>query len=96
MVVYTAIAFQKETFEQKRARVLNDLSLAIEEAKAEGRYRCCIEPPCTMCYLGDWIWEDGSCYCDDMIMSGHTENVCPQCKNGGCESSSGESCEFVV
>jgi len=74
--------FQKEDFEQKRVRVLNELSLAIEEAKAQGKYKCCIEPPCKMCYLGDWIWKDGSCYCDDMIIKGEFDKVCPECKRG--------------
>ena len=95
IAVYAAVAFQKESFEERRARVLSDLSLAIDDAKAQGRYRCCIEPPCTMCYLGNWIWEDGSCYCDDMIMKGELDKVCPQCKSGGCESSSGETCEVT-
>jgi len=78
----SSITFQKEDFKQKRIRVLNELSLAIEEAKSQGKYKCCIEPPCTMCYLGDWIWKDGSCYCDDMIIKGEFDKVCPECKRG--------------
>jgi hypothetical protein len=92
------ITFQKEDFEQKRVRVLNELSLAIEEAKAQGKYKCCIEPPCTMCYLGNWIWKDGSCYCDDMIKENKLNFVCPECLRGikeeRCESKIG-SCQII-
>jgi len=82
IVFNSSITFQKEDFEQKRIRVLNELSLAVEEAKVQGKYKCCIDPPCTMCYLGNWIWKDGSCYCDDMIIKGEFDKVCPECKRG--------------
>lgn len=72
----------KPSFEERREQVLLELHEAIEDAEEEGRYRCCIEPACTMCYQGDWIWKDGSCYCDDMIEQGEDDKVCPQCKNG--------------
>jgi hypothetical protein len=98
IVFNSSITFQKEDFEQKRVRVLNELSLAIEEAKAQGKYKCCIEPPCTMCYLGNWIWKDGSCYCDDMIKENKLNFVCPEClrgiKEGRCESKIG-SCQII-
>jgi hypothetical protein len=51
----------------------------------EGNYRCCIDPPCTMCFMGDWIWDDGTCRCDDMIAQGEDDKVCPQCKGGSEE-----------
>ena len=73
---------QEENFEQKRTRVLDELSLAIEDAESQGKYKCCIEPPCTMCYLGDWIWNDGTCDCDGLIKKGDWDNVCPQCIKG--------------
>lgn len=83
LVVFTTpIAFQKESFEQKRERILSEISSSIEEAKAQGKYNCCINPPCTMCYLGDWIWKDGSCHCDEMIAKGEFDKVCPQCAKG--------------
>lgn len=82
MSFYTLVNSQKEGFEQRRTRVLDELSSAIRGAEEIGKYRCCIEPPCTMCYLGEWIWKDGSCYCDDMIVKGEFDKVCPQCKKG--------------
>ncbi len=85
-----------ESFEQKRERILNELSLAIDEAIEEDRYKCCIDPPCTMCYMGNWLWDDGSCYCDDLIMKGKFDKVCPQCikgiEEGRCKSTRIEEC----
>jgi hypothetical protein len=71
------------------------------KAEAEGKYKCCIEPACDMCYLGHWKFEKGTCYCDDAIKEGRDEDICPQCikglENGECSSSEGgESCETGV
>ena len=85
---------KKPSFEEKREKVLGELNLAIEEAEEQGRYKCCIEPACTMCYLGNWIWEDGSCYCDDMIANGEMDKVCPQCIRGIEEGSCKSTAEF--
>jgi hypothetical protein len=90
-------AVPKLAFEERRGNVLNELSGAINDAKLEGKYGCCIEPPCTMCYLWEWLWEDGQCRCDEMIAKGDFESVCPQCKKGfeegRCESGAGaEAC----
>ena len=71
-----------KSFEERRTRTLNELSDSIEEAVAEGNYGCCIEPACTMCYMGSWLWEDGACRCDEMIAQGEFDKVCPQCKRG--------------
>ena len=100
ILIFTILMnFQEEKFEQKRLRILNELSLAIKEAKLQGNYICFIEPPCTMCYLGEWIWENGSCYCDDMIIKGEFDKVCPQCKKGieegKCKLSEG-ACNTVL
>ena len=35
-----------------------------------------------MCFLGDWLWDDGTCDCDGMIVKGEWDKVCPQCKKG--------------
>jgi len=72
----------ENVFEKNRERVLSQLYLAIEDAEKMGKYKCCIEPPCTMCYLGDWVWEDGNCDCDGKIAMGEWDKVCPQCKKG--------------
>lgn len=80
-------------FEKNREKVLSQLYLAIEDAEKMGKYKCCIEPPCTMCYLGDWIWEDGTCDCDEKIAMAEWDKVCPQCKRGieegRCKSETG-------
>jgi hypothetical protein len=81
MIIITGCS-SNQTFEQKREIVLEELSLAIEDAKEQGKYHCCIEPACTMCYLGNWIWDDGTCDCDGMIAKGEMDKVCPQCVNG--------------
>lgn len=68
---------KNESFDQRRAKNLNELSLSIQDAVAQGKYKCCITPPCTMCYLGDWIWKDGICRCDEMAAKGEFDKVCP-------------------
>ncbi len=86
-----------EGFVEGRTKILNELSDAIGVAVKEGKYHCCIDPPCTMCFLGDWLWDDGTCDCDGMIAKGEFDKVCPQCKRGieegRCISSAQESCE---
>ncbi len=76
-----------------REQVLGQLYLAIEKAKEDGNYKCCIEPPCTMCYMDNWIWEGGICECDEMIAKRDWDKVCPQCvrgiEEGKCESQTG-------
>jgi len=97
LFIFTIVPKQ-ENFDTKREILLNQLYENIEGVKEMGKYKCCIEPPCTMCYLGDWIWDDGSCYCDDMIKNGESDKVCPQCKKGieegKCTSTDGGLCEL--
>ena len=97
ILLLSVLNYKKEpSFEERRGRILSELNLAIEDARKEGKYNCCIEPPCTMCYLGDWIWKDGSCHCDEMIAKGEPDKVCPQCKKkleeGLCKSSNKIEC----
>jgi len=97
MVFYTSATIKKPGFEDKRAKLLADLDSNIREAVLEGKYNCCIEPPCTMCYLGNWIWEDGTCHCDEMIAQGELDKVCPQCRQkvgeGQCNSTTAHNHE---
>ncbi|MFH1364785.1 MAG: hypothetical protein ABIH52_03975 [Candidatus Aenigmatarchaeota archaeon] len=72
----------KENFEDRREAILQELSFAIDDAVTEGKYSCCIDPPCTMCYMGSWLWDDGICRCDEMIRNGEFDKVCPQCAKG--------------
>lgn len=96
-VLFLGLAKSNEgTFEEKREKVITGLFLSIEEAVGEGKYECCIEPPCTMCYLGNWLWEDGICRCDEMMENGEWDKVCPQCvkgiEEGLCKSAKGNIC----
>ena len=75
-------SFRFKSFEQKRKEVLSEIDLSIEQAKKEGKYKCCIEPDCKMCFLGNWIWDDGTCDCDVMISNNEMDKVCPECKKG--------------
>lgn len=90
----------KLSLESKRENILTELNIAVKEAKEQGKYGCCIEPPCTMCYLGDWIWDDGSCDCDNMMKEGNWDKVCSQCergiKEGRCESTQKEVCDLEI
>jgi len=63
-------------------KVIENLYDAIESAEQKGEYKCCIEPACTMCYLGHWKFEKGSCHCDEAISEGRLDDVCPECKSG--------------
>ncbi len=67
----------------------------IQMAKLRGDYRCCIEPPCTMCYSEGNKWnygQAGTCGCDDFIAKG--EEPCPQCAQAlNCESQEASKCE---
>lgn len=78
--------------------VIENLYKAIDIAEQKGEYKCCVEPACTMCYLGHWKFEKGTCYCDDAIAEGRNEDVCPECKSGLekglCKSVSNYACEF--
>ena len=87
--------FIKST-ETSSDKAIENLYKAIEKAEEKGDYRCCIDPPCTMCFLGKWKFEKGTCLCDDAIREGRTEDVCPECKKGLeqglCKSS--KTCEL--
>ena len=77
-------------------KVIEKLYDAIDIAEQKGDYRCCIEPACTMCYLGHWKFEEGTCFCDDAIVEGRFDDVCPECasgiEKGLCTSTKEEVC----
>ncbi|MBL7170006.1 MAG: hypothetical protein ISS48_03230 [Candidatus Aenigmarchaeota archaeon] len=97
LIFQTTNSFRLKSFEEKRKEVLSEIDLSIEQAKKEGKYKCCIEPACKMCFLGNWIWDDGTCDCDGMILNGEMDKVCPECvkgiKEGRCISATEEICE---
>lgn len=73
-------------------RIIQERDYAIAQAVARGEYRCCINPPCTMCYMEANEWNNhrpGTCACDDFIEQG--KEPCPQCQRGLCDAK-GSSC----
>ena len=62
--------------------VIKSLYKSIDLAEQNGDYECCIEPACTMCYLGKWKFEKGTCHCDQAIKENKNDDVCPECKSG--------------
>jgi len=68
--------------------------LAISEAVEAGSYRCCITPPCMMCFMEENQWNDftaGTCACDDLIAQG--KEPCPQCKRDLCDNTEEGTCK---
>lgn len=90
-VGYLAFSIQNPDFkklnpEKMYQRIIQERDFAISQAMARGDYRCCINPPCTMCYMEANQWNNntpGTCACDDLIALG--KEACPQCKRGLCE-----------
>lgn len=57
--------------------------LAIRKAQSEGVYHCCIDPPCTMCFMEENSWNHytpGTCDCAEFTARG--KKPCPQCIKG--------------
>lgn len=75
-------------------KIIQERDGAIQKAVEAGDYRCCINPPCTMCYLEANQWNNftpGTCACDDLIAQG--KEPCPQCQKGLCEKDSAGTCK---
>lgn len=96
---YMIFSFQNPRFnelglEEMLERLKKERDYAIKKAAIAGLYRCCINPPCTMCYMEANQWNNekaGTCACDDLIAQG--KEPCPQCKRGLCGVSGG-SCNL--
>lgn len=81
------LAFERLSPQAKLERIIKQQDQAIQEAVRQGVYKCCIKPPCTMCYMEASKWNNyqaGTCACDDLIAKG--EEPCPQCKKGLCQT----------
>lgn len=97
---YLIFETQKENFEELAPeemyqRIITGRNLAIDKAVESGIYRCCINPPCTMCYMEGNQWNNGkagSCVCDELIAQG--KEPCPQCKRGLCETDKEGTCKL--
>lgn len=86
--------FEKLSSEEMLQKIIEERDVAITKAVKDGIYNCCINPPCTMCYMEANQWNNekaGTCACDDLIAQG--KEPCPQCKSGR-EGDSCSSCKF--
>lgn len=87
--------FLKLSSQEMHQRIIKERDLAIQKAVKEGSYKCCISPPCTMCYMAANIWNNqtpGTCACDELIAQG--KEPCPQCERGLCKVSKEGACEI--
>lgn len=86
-----------ESLDSKEAQqeIVKQRNLTIQKAVEEGKYKCCITPPCSMCFMEANQWnnfEAGTCACDDLIAQG--EEPCPQCKNNFCQGEESDFCKI--
>lgn len=87
-------SFSQLSPQEKQQRVVEKRDLGIKQAMEAGDYRCCINPPCTMCYMEANQWNNfqaGTCACDDLIAQG--KEPCPQCKKGLCPQDEDGVCQ---
>lgn len=97
--VVLSLVQERNTFsrlgsEEMYQRLISERNLAVQKAVEAGVYKCCIEPPCTMCYWEGNPWNNqtaGTCDCDTLIALG--KEPCPQCVAGLCEKSNTGVCE---
>lgn len=81
-------SFEKLSPEGMYQRIIEQRDYAIDQAIEAEVFRCCIDPPCTMCYMEANQWNNhtpGTCACDDLIAQ--DIEPCPQCKKGPCDDS---------
>lgn len=86
--------FQHLSPEEMYKRIIKERDFAIRKAVEAGVFRCCITPPCTMCYMEANQWNNytaGTCACDNLITQG--KEPCPQCKKGLCRGED-STCNF--
>lgn len=99
-IIFASVYPNFQSFEERRENIIIEMNSVISQNVEEGEYKCCIEPACTMCFLGNWVWDDGICRCDDMIAQGKDDKVCPQCKRGleegRCKYSQKDKCEIIT
>jgi hypothetical protein len=73
--------FDLLSLEKMPAKINNYLHLAIKKSEKAGIYNCCVDPPCTMCFLEGNTWNNpkaGRCNCAEFVRQG--KEPCPQCK----------------
>lgn len=80
----------KEMYEE----IIAKRDIAIQKAVEEGDFKCCINPPCTMCFMEANQWNNfqpATCACDDLIAQG--KEPCPQCVRGLCDKTEEGTCQ---
>ena len=83
--------------QEMNQRIIKERDFAIQKAVEAGDYRCCIEPPCAMCYTKANQWNNftaTTCACDDLIVQG--KEACPQCKRDICNGEKEGTCEIDI
>lgn len=86
--------FTSLTLQEMPQRIIAERNFAIQKAIEAGTYQCCINPPCTMCYLEPNQWNNftpGTCACDQLIAQ--EKEPCPQCQKGLCEKNEKDTCQ---
>ena len=86
--------FSSLSLQEMHARIIRERDFAIQKAIQTGVYKCCITPPCTMCFMEANPWNNqtaGTCDCDTLIAQG--KEPCPQCIAGLCEKSDNGTCK---
>lgn len=86
--------FESLSVEEMHQRIVEERDLAIQKSIEDGDYRCCITPPCTMCFMEANQWNNyqlATCACDDLIAQG--KEPCPQCVNGLCDKTEEGICQ---
>lgn len=90
--------FEKLSSQEKYELIIAQRDFAINEAVENGDYHCCIDPPCTMCYMEANKWNNyqaGTCACDDLIAQG--KESCPQCHQEDSDNEEGgATCDFKL
>lgn len=70
-------------------RIIQKRNAAIEKAKSQGKYNCCCDSHCTMCFMQANKWNKnqiGTCNCAGFLAQG--EEPCPQCRDAIAAESS--------
>ncbi|MFH1522608.1 MAG: hypothetical protein ABIE43_02185 [Patescibacteria group bacterium] len=86
IINWQATSFEELNSDEMYEEIIKNRNYAIAKAVKAGEYKCCINPPCAMCYMEANQWNNykaGTCACDDLVAQG--QEACPQCRRGNTE-----------
>lgn len=89
-----SFSFKDLSVKEMHQLIVEQRDIAVQKAVKEGNYKCCINPPCTMCFMEANQWNNyqaGTCACDDLIAQG--KEPCPQCQESLCETTEAGTCQ---